>query len=182
MARTITSIARPRAWWVDVLASVFALGVAQAVVFGVITVMDSGRADANLDGTDTVAVFGTTIDSSGLSKLPPLSIELQGEVSGLFPGAVADLALAMTNPTDLDIVVDTVDVTVGPPDIPGCPTEALLIGPSRTAGFGSIPANAVIGPEETARVTVQLALAQDAPSQCQGAVFPLTYRSAGWLA
>ena len=181
MALTKTSLAGRHAWWVDVLASVLALGVAQAVVFGIVAVMDGNGNDQGLNGIDTVAVFGTTIDSGGLSELPPLSNELHGEVSGLYPGAVVDLVMGMTNPTTLDVIVDTVSVTVGQPSQLGCPAEALLIGPARTAAQGIIPVDVTLGAEDTTRVPITLALSDTAPSVCQGAVFPLTYRSAGWL-
>ena len=181
MSRIATSLAGRHAWWVDVLASVLALGAAQVAVLGIVSFIDGDRVNGSLDGIDTVAVFGTTIDSSDLSELPPLSIALSGEVSGLYPGAVVDLAMAMTNPTTLEVLVDTVDVTVGQPDQTGCPAEALLIGNAQTAGQGSIPVGTLIGPDGTTEVSIRLTLSDTAPSACQGAVFPLTYQSAGWL-
>ncbi|MEX2533351.1 MAG: hypothetical protein WD360_05255 [Nitriliruptoraceae bacterium] len=175
------SLAGRHAWWVDVLASVLALVAAQAVVLTVVTVIDNRQGDVSLDPIDAVAVFGATIDSSDLSELPALSIALQGEVSGLYPGAVVDLALSMTNPTRLEVLVDTVDVTVGQPDSLGCPTEALLIGDARSTARASIPVNVLLEAEATTEVAIRLALSSTAPQACQGAVFPLTYRSAGWL-
>lgn len=181
MSRIATSLAGRHAWWVDVLASVLALGAAQALVFTVVTVIDNRQDSTSLDPIDAVAVFGATIDSSDLSELPPLSIALQGDVSGLYPGAVVNLALSMTNPTPLEVLVDTVDVTVGQPDALGCPTEALLIGDARNTVRGSIPVNTLLRAEATTEVAIRLALSDTAPEACQGAVFPLTYRSAGWL-
>lgn len=178
MSRIATSLAGRFAWLVDVSAAVLALGAAQAVVFTVVTVVDNG---GSFDGIETVAVFGTTIDSSELSELPPLAISLQGEVSGLYPGAVVNLVKSMTNPTQLEVLVDTVDVTVGQPDKPGCPIEVLLIGDAGDTNYASIPVNARLAPETTTQVAIRLALSATAPEACQGATFPLTYYSAGRL-
>lgn len=176
-----STIGRPRVWWLDALAAVVALGVAQAVVFGVVALIDSGRDAGAIAAADTVAVFGQAIDSTNLDELAPLQVELNGEVSGLFPGSQVDLVMMMTNPTALDILVDTVSVAVGQPDQPGCPTAALLIGADRETGRGLIPVSAVLPAENTISVTITVSLSETAPSACQGAVFPLTYRSVGQM-
>jgi len=108
-----------------------------------------------------------------------LSLQVRGEVSGLYPGAELALPMVIDNASGSPLVISRVDVVVGTPSRPGCPAGSLLVGPGRGAGQGSLSTEVSVAPGSSGAVAVPLAMARQAPSACQGATFPLQYRAHG---
>jgi len=174
--------AGPRAWWLDVVVSVVALGAAQAIVSGGGTLLDrlsGGPAGADIEAS--LVLERAPGNGGRTDALAPLAVTLDGDVAGLYPGAAIELALQVHNPVTVDVRLDRVIITVGTPDRAGCPADAVLIGTAATPGGGSEPLALQLAPNASAVLAVPVAMAVDAPSACQGATFPLTYATDGTL-
>ena len=171
------------AWWVDALASLLALGVAQGVVIGATTVIDGGRGGANDRPTaaDTALVLERPTGTDATLGLTPLTVALEGSVEGLYPGASVALPLEVHNPTEATLRLDVLGVRVGQPDRDGCPASALLVGPDRIPGGTDLLIALVLEPGDEETVAVAITMATDADSACQGAAFPLDYFAQGEL-
>jgi len=171
-----------RAWGLDVVVSVAALGTAQAIVLGGDALLDRLGRSTDATGFEAALVLERAPgNGSGADALAPLAVTLDGTVTGLYPGAAIELALQIHNPIAVDVQLDRVTVTVGTPDRDGCPAGAVLIGSAATPGEGSEPLDLRIAPDGSAILAVPVAMAGDAPSACQGATFPLTYATEGTL-
>lgn len=171
----------PRAWWLDVVVASLALGTAQAIVLGGGAVLDR-LGQGNGDGFEAALVLERAPAAGhGADALAPLAVTLDGTVSGLYPGATIALALEVRNPVAVDVQLDRIAITVGTPDRDGCPADAVLIGTDATRGAGSEPLGLRIAPDAAVTLTVPIAMATDAPSECQGATFPLAYATEGTL-
>ena len=171
------------AWWVDALASLLALGVAQGVVIGATTLIDGGRGGASDRPTaaDTALVLERPTGTDATLGLTPLTVTLEGSVEGLYPGAEVALPLQVRNPTDVTLRLDMLEVRAGSPDLEGCPADALLVGPDRSPGGASLELTLELGPGTEGVLAVPVTMATDADSACQGAVFPLDYTAQGAL-
>lgn len=171
------------AWWVDALASLMAIGVAQGVVIGATTLIDGGRGGASDRPTaaDTALVLERPSGAEALLGLAPLAVTLEGSVEGLYPGASVGLPLEIRNPTNATLRLDILGVRVGQPDRDGCPASALLVGSDRIPGGTDILVALVLVPGENETLAVPVSMATDADSACQGAIFPLAYSAQGEL-
>jgi len=173
----------PRAWWLDVAVSLAALGTAQVIVLSGDTLLARIGQGPGGPGLDAALVLewapGT---SSGTStELPPLSLMLDGAVTGLYPGAAADLEVQVRNGSEVDVQLERLTVLVGTPDREGCPSDAILVGTPATPREGSTGLDVRLAPEAFATLSVPVAMAVSAPSACQGATFPLRYLTEGTL-
>jgi len=171
------------AWWTDAVASILAIGIAQGVVIGAIRVIDggSGPSAGRTSTADVALVLERPAGFDPTTTLAPLSVMLEGSVAGLYPGAEVALLIEVSNPTELGIRLDMLQVQVGTPDRAGCPSDALLVGPDRIPG-GTTLTLPIDLPAATMRMlAIPVAMAIDAASACQGAVFPLEYRAEGVL-
>jgi hypothetical protein len=172
------------AWWVDALASILALGVAQGVVVGATAFINGGSRGGASDrptAADTALVLQRPGGSDGVTGFTPLTVSLEGSVEGLYPGASVGLPIEVRNPTEATLRLDVLEVRVGQPDREGCPASALLIGPDRIPGGTDLPVSLMIEPGTDETVSVAVTMATDADSACQGAVFPLDYFAQGEL-
>lgn len=171
------------AWWMDAVASVLALAVAQGVVIGATTLMDADRggADGRPTTVDATLVLERPSGADPTSELAPLAVTLEGSVQGLYPGAEVALPLQVRNPTEVTLRLDMLEVRVGSPDLEGCPADALLVGPDRSPGGASLELTLELGPGTEGVLAVPVTMATDADSACQGAVFPLDYTAQGAL-
>jgi hypothetical protein len=172
----------PRAWWLDVVVSMAALGTAQALVFGGDTLLGIVGRGPNGPGFESALVLERAPGAStGTSDIAPLSVMLDGTITGLYPGAQVDLTLQIRNPSQVDIQLDRLTITVGTPNRDGCPANAILVGAPASAGEGSTGLNMRLAPQGEATLTVPVSMAVGAPSACQGATFPLVYAAEGTL-
>jgi len=171
------------AWWVDALASLLALGVAQGVVIGATTVLDGGRGgvEGRPTAADTALVLQRPAGADATTSVAPLTVTLEGSVAGLYPGASIGLPIEVRNPTETTLRMDILEVRVGQPDRDGCPASALLVGPDRIPGGTSIDVALLLEPGGDRTVAVAVTMAKDADSACQGATFPLDYFAQGVL-
>jgi len=173
-----------RAWWLDVAVSLAAVGIVQGLVMlGIMMIEGPERNTGSAEsGFGSALVLERAPGSSGPSlRIEPLTVTLGGEVSGLYPGVSVELELEVRNPAQVDIHLDLLTVTVGAPDRDGCPASALLIGAAAGVGGGSTALDLVLGPSGGAILSVPVTMSTGAPSDCQGATFPLTYRAQGSL-
>jgi hypothetical protein len=171
------------AWWVDALASLLALGVAQGVVIGATTFIDGGRGGVGQRPTaaDTALVLERPTGVDATTGFAPLTVTLEGSVEGLYPGASVGLPLLVRNPTDATLLMDVLEVRVGQPDREGCPASALLVGPDRIPSGTSLDIALLLGPGADETIDIAVTMASDADSACQGATFPLDYFAQGVL-
>lgn len=91
---------------------------------------------------------------------------ISGSVTGLYPGASLPLVLAVSNPHQFTILVNSITTSVGSPSA-GCLSTNLKV----TAFVGSLS----VAPKGTSNVTLVATLSHSAPDACQGVVFPLQY-------
>jgi hypothetical protein len=174
----------PRAWWFDVVMSVAAVGTAQAIVLGGDTLLEVvGRRPAPTTGFEAALVLERAHGGDGetLVGLEPLALALEGAVSGLYPGATGELPLVVTNSTQATVTLERLTITVGDPDRPGCPADAIVVGSPATRGTGSTDLALSIDPDRTVVVRVPVGMVPGAPEACQGATFPLRYLAEGAL-
>jgi hypothetical protein len=166
-----------------VVVSVAAVGTAQALVFSGDTLLD--RIGYGSDGPTFEAALVLERAPGGTSgsttELAPLSVLLDGAVTGLYPGAVADLELQVRNGSGIDVQLDRLTIMVGTPDREGCPSDAILVGTPASPGVGSTDVDVRLGPSGIATLRVPIAMVAGAPSECQGATFPLLYLTEGTL-
>lgn len=102
------------------------------------------------------------------AKVQPSPVKVTGDVSGLFPGMTTPLPIRVRNLTDRPVKLRWVRTKVRPPDVDCDPANlhAEQIWPRQR-----IPAGARID------LVVPLTLDADAGDFCQGARFPLRYRT-----
>jgi hypothetical protein len=170
-----------RAWWIDVAVSIAAVGTAQAIVLG----GDELLQLVGFTGPD-VAAFESAlvlerVPGTGTPDVEPPAVSVDGTVSGLYPGAEVDLAVHIRNLSQLAVRLHQLTITVGTPDREGCPVDAILVGDFATPFVGAIELDVLVAPDGTATVLVPISMTADAPSECQGATFPLAYLTAGIL-
>ena len=174
----------PRAWWLDVVVSVAAVGAAQAIVLSGDTLLERIGRGPNGPGLESALVLervpGSSNGGTG-TELAPLSVLLDGAVFGLYPGAEADLEVQVRNGSGVDVQLDRLTITVGTPDREGCPADAILVGSPASPGEGTTSLDVRLAPEGTATLSVPVAMVVGAPSACQGATFPLLYLTEGTL-
>ena len=91
---------------------------------------------------------------------------ITGDVAGLVPLVDGTIEVTVTNKERFDIVVDSVEITVGDAS-PDCGGEYLTVGPA--------PLPTVIPGRSDSTLMVTARLAQDVPDACQGMAWPLTY-------
>jgi hypothetical protein len=171
----------PRAWWLDVVVSVAALGTAQVIFLGGDALLERIGRGPGTTGFEATLMLERVPGSGGPEALAALAVTLDGSVAGLYPGAAVELALQVRNPVTVDVLLDRVTITVGAPDRDGCPADAILIGSAATPGSGSEPLDLHLAPEGSAVLAVPVAMAVDAPGACQGATFPLAFATEGTL-
>jgi hypothetical protein len=173
----------PRAWWLDVVVSVAAVGTAQALVLGGDTLLERlGRGSGGPGFEAALVLERAPGGSSGTTtELAPLSLLLDGAVTGLYPGAGADLELQVRNGSGVDVRLERLTITVGTPDREGCPADAILVGTPASPGAGSTDIDVRLAPESIATLNVPVSMVVGAPSACQGATFPLLYLTEGTL-
>jgi hypothetical protein len=172
----------PRAWWIEVAVSLAAIGTVQGLVMLGVTLIEGPGRDGGDPGLESTLVLERAPGSTDTSqRIEPLTVTLEGEVSGLYPGATIELELEVHNPAQVDVHLDRLTVTVGTPDRDGCPASALMVGTAAGIGGGSAALDLVIGPSGGAVLTVPIIMIPGAPSACQGATFPLTYLAQGTL-
>ncbi|HLN16525.1 MAG TPA: hypothetical protein VK277_07240 [Acidimicrobiales bacterium] len=92
---------------------------------------------------------------------------IQGNVSGLFPGADIPVQLMVTNLESFPIVVTSIRTHVSALS-PGCRGSNLKL----SVFAGQLP----VGGNGTATTTVSATMPRSAPNSCQGATFVLQYR------
>jgi len=173
----------PRAWWLDVAVTLAAVTAAQAIVLNGDGLLDRlGRGPGGL-GLETAIVLERAPGSSSAAPgdLAPLSVVLDGAVTGLYPGASADLEVKLRNGSEVDVQLDRLTVTVGTPDRDGCPADVILVGTTATPGEGSAVLDVRIPASGVATLMVPIGMVTGAPSACQGATFPLLYVTEGTL-
>jgi hypothetical protein len=174
----------PRAWWLDVVVSLLAVGTAQAIVFGGDTLLDRIGRGSGGPGFEAAVVLERApggSNGSGSAEIAPVSVLLDGAVTGLYPGAEADLQLQVRNGSSVAVQLERLTITVGTPDREGCPADAILVGSPASPGEGSTGLDVRLAPEGTATLRVPVAMVAGAPSACQGATFPLLYLTEGTL-
>lgn len=174
----------PRAWWLDVLVSVAAVGTAQAIVLGGDTLLDLVGRGPGGPGLESAVVLERApggSSGSGPTKVAPVSVVLDGSVAGLYPGAEADLQLEIRNGSRVEVHLERLTITVGTPDREDCPADAILVGTPVSPGEGSTGLDVRLAPEGTTALSVPVAMVAGAPSACQGATFPLLYLMEGTL-
>jgi hypothetical protein len=173
----------PRAWWLDVVVSVAAVGTAQALVFGGDTLIDLVGRGSDSTGFEAALVLERAPGGSSSStvELAPLSVLLDGAVTGLYPGAVADLEVQLRNGSHVDVQLERLTITVGTPDRAGCPADSILVGTPASPGEGSTAIDVRLAPAGIATLIVPVTMVAGAPSECQGATFPLRYLTEGTL-
>ena len=93
--------------------------------------------------------------------------QIQGQVTGLYPGKPVDLPLTLVNRNGFTIAVKTVTVAVGSAG-PACPASHLKV--TRYRGKVVVPAR------RSGRLVLRATLAATAPEACAAAKFPLRYR------
>lgn len=91
---------------------------------------------------------------------------ISGEASGLYPGARGRLAIRVRNPFSFRIVVTSLAVTAG--DTASCAGSNI-----RTANFHG---RLLVQARSVSTVDVPIAMLEDAPPGCEGAVVPLRFR------
>ncbi|MFI5564273.1 hypothetical protein ACIA2T_33700 [Amycolatopsis japonica] len=134
-----------------------------------------------LAGIGAVLLAASTMDTSAAVRAAGNAngvkdfgiTDVPGRSAALFPGAVADRWIRLSNPQNFPIVVRTVSATVRPPvdasgrPAPGCPASSVsvrsLTAPVPVPGGGST---------DVALVTSML---PSAPDRCRNLIFPLTY-------
>ena len=94
------------------------------------------------------------------------SFSISGDVAGLVPLVEGTIEVTVTNKERFDIMVDTLDITVGDAG-PDCGREYLVIG--------TAPLPAIIPARSDSTLVVTARLGPDVPDACQGMVWPLTY-------
>jgi hypothetical protein len=102
------------------------------------------------------------------AKIQPSPVKVTGDVSGLWPGMTADLPIRVRNLTDGPVELRWVRTKVRPADVECDPANLHTeqIWPRQR-----IPAGARID------LVVPVTLDADAGNFCQGATFPLRYRT-----
>src|SRR5918992_1063732 len=143
--------------------------LALAAIFGGI-----GFHWADAPAKQDVQVLGQQIRGSGSTPpgkgkgLEKRNFLIDGDAQDLYPTIETTLDLTITNPNNFPIRVTSLTVTVG--DASGdCSSEYVGV-----TGFTGGPA--LIVPENgTAPKSLPLTMSADAPDECQGAVFPMTY-------
>ena len=173
----------PRAWWLDVVVSLAAVGTAQALVFSGDTMLDRIGRGSGGPGFEAALVLERAPGGANGStvELAPVSVLLEGAVTGLYPGAEAELELQVRNGSGVDVQLERLTITVGTPDRDGCPADAITVGTSASPGAGSTTVDVRLAPESIATLRVPVAMVAGAPSECQGATFPLLYLAEGTL-
>jgi hypothetical protein len=168
-----------------VVVSVAAVGTAQALVLGGDTLLERIGRGSDGPGFEAAVVLerapGSGSNGSSTTEIAPVSVLLDGAVTGLYPGAEADLELQLVNGSSVAVQLERLTITVGVPDRDGCPADAILVGSPATRGEGSTSLDVRLAPEGTATLSVPVAMVADAPSACQGATFPLLYLTEGTL-
>lgn len=101
------------------------------------------------------------------ARTTPSSLELRGDIEGLFPGAVVQRRLSIENPHPFAIDVRTLTVTAS--SVPGCAASNVDVDPF--AGRLTIAAR------RDAEVDLTVRMPPSAPDDCQGAVIPLVYQA-----
>lgn len=171
----------PRAWWLDVAASLVAVGTAQALVMLGIHLLDDGR-DGQLGlGYEAALVLERAPGGDTADLLEPLRVTLEGTVSGLYPGARVELAIAVRNHAQVELRIDELVIAVGAPDRDGCTADVILVGGALTSGAGRVDLATIVPPLGATTLSVPVGMDRDAPAACQGATFPLSYLAAGTL-
>jgi hypothetical protein len=114
------------------------------------------------------ALGGAHRGAAPRAKVRPSPVKVTGDVSGLFPGMTTPLPIRVRNLTDGPVKLRWVRTKVRPPDVDCDPANlhAEQIWPRRR-----IPAGARID------LVVPVTLDADAGDFCQGARFPLRYRT-----
>jgi hypothetical protein len=172
----------PRAWWLDVVVSLAAVGTAQVLVLNGDALLDRLGQGSDRPSFEAALVLERAPGgNNGNDGLEPLTVVLDGTVTGLYPGVELDLTLQVLNPTQVDVQLDRLTITVGTPDRVGCPPDAILVGDLASPGAGSTGIDLLLGPLGAATLAVPVAMATGAPSACQGATFPLAYVAEGTL-
>jgi hypothetical protein len=131
--------------------------------------------------------FGAVAAGTGsapVGTLLPLSATARPVAPALVPGATADVVLELANPNDVAVRVDAIalDETEGDPAIvserTGCDASALAFQAPPTAAGWLVPARTG---EDDGRLELRLpgavTMAEDAPSDCQGAAFTIRLRA-----
>jgi hypothetical protein len=91
---------------------------------------------------------------------------ITGDVAGLVPLVEGTIEVTVTNKERFDIVVDTIEVSVGDAST-DCGREYLVIG--------TAPLPVIIPARSDSTLVVAARLALDVPDACQRMVWPLTY-------
>ncbi len=114
------------------------------------------------------ALGGAQRAAAPRAKIQPSPVKVTGDVSGLFPGMTTVLPIRVRNLTDGPVKLRWVRTKVRPPDLDCDPANlhAEQIWPRQR-----IPAGARID------LVVPVTLDADAGDFCQGARFPLRYRT-----
>lgn len=114
------------------------------------------------------ALGGAQRAAAPRAKVQPSPVKVTGDVSGLFPGMTTVLPIRVRNLTDGPVKLRWVRTKVRPPDVDCNPAylHAEQIWPRQR-----IPAGARID------LVVPVTLDADAGDFCQGARFPLRYRT-----
>jgi hypothetical protein len=172
-----------RSLWLDLVVSLAAVGTAQALVFGGDTLLELIGRGPSGPGFEAALVLERAPGGTNGStvELAPLSVVLEGAVTGLYPGASADLELQLRNGSGVDVQLERLMITVGTPDREGCPADAILVGSPASPGAGRSDIDVRLAPASIATLSIPVSMAAGAPSECQGATFPLLYLTEGTL-
>ncbi len=125
------------------------------------------------DGLDPVSRVGPAPAGSKPGQQNG-TFEIAGSVSGLYPGARADLPLKLENGSNVAIRVQSLTVTAGDAR-PGCGAASLAFGPTYTPREVTLQTNIHIPARGEGFTTIPISLLPTAGDACQLATFPLTY-------
>jgi hypothetical protein len=93
---------------------------------------------------------------------------IEGSVAGLYPTIQTTLDLTITNPNNFAVKITSLTVTVGDASVDCASTYVNVVN------FAGTP-DLIVPKNGTAPKSLPLTMSADAPDECQGAVFPMTY-------
>lgn len=124
-----------------------------------------------------LCVFGLLLASQAAATMPTAAKGLQpfaieGEITNLYPGARVPLNVRVTNPHDLPLRVRSIGVEVQDSDLTGCGRE--WVRPGRQVNISTL-----VPPKSTSFLSYPVWMLDDAPVDCRGATWPLSFTGAG---
>lgn len=102
----------------------------------------------------------------------PQTFELRGDLAEVYPGFDGTLTVTLTNPHRFAIVVNSIEVAVGPPTGVAVGDGPCLASHLEVDEFSG---DREVGRLGTAIQGLDARMSSDAPDACQGASFPLSY-------